>query len=77
MIVRDTVRYDYKHSILERGTVNGRGVQGGQRISIMIRVRLNSIAFYFSLTSSDSESKSDSGLVMSPTKYRIRRYKQT
>ena len=32
------MRYDYKHSILEKGVFNGRTLAGGQRLSLMMRV---------------------------------------
>lgn len=35
---RDSVRYEWKHSILCDGSANGRETKGGQRLSIMIRV---------------------------------------
>ena len=35
---RDTVRYDYKHSILRSGDENHSSTSGRQRLSIMIRV---------------------------------------
>ncbi|KAF7353616.1 2OG-FeII-Oxy-2 domain-containing protein [Mycena venus] len=39
-IQRDSLRYDYKHSILVGGTYEGRELRGGERVSIMIRDRL-------------------------------------
>jgi alkylated DNA repair protein alkB homolog 7 len=36
-ITRDSVRYDYKHSILVQKSSNGQEPRGGQRLSIMIR----------------------------------------
>ncbi|KAJ7724083.1 hypothetical protein DFH07DRAFT_274849 [Mycena maculata] len=41
-IQRDGLRFDYKHSILMKGTYDGREILGGQRLSIMIRDRLPS-----------------------------------
>ncbi|KIP08164.1 hypothetical protein PHLGIDRAFT_104744 [Phlebiopsis gigantea 11061_1 CR5-6] len=40
-IQRDSTRYNYKHSILLRGDVGLTRFNGGQRLSIMIRVRQN------------------------------------
>ncbi|KAJ6547061.1 hypothetical protein B0H19DRAFT_1163804 [Mycena capillaripes] len=39
-IQRDSLRFEYKHSIPMRGTYEGRELHGGQRVSIMIRDRL-------------------------------------
>lgn len=36
---RDFLRYQFRHSILEKGTIDGRSLTGGQRLSIMIRDR--------------------------------------
>lgn len=36
---RNSVRYDYKHSILYSNSTLGEKVSHGQRVSIMIRVR--------------------------------------
>ncbi|KAJ7684654.1 hypothetical protein DFH06DRAFT_1156242 [Mycena polygramma] len=41
-IQRDSLRFDYKHSISLKGTYEGRAIHGGQRVSIMIRDRLPS-----------------------------------
>ncbi|KAJ7043185.1 hypothetical protein C8F04DRAFT_1073936 [Mycena alexandri] len=41
-IQRDSLRFDYKHSIPIRGAYEGREILGGQRVSIMIRDRLPS-----------------------------------
>ncbi|KAJ7771692.1 hypothetical protein B0H16DRAFT_1514347 [Mycena metata] len=41
-IQRDSLRFDYKHSIPIRGAYEGREILGGQRLSIMIRDRLPS-----------------------------------
>ncbi|KAJ6606490.1 hypothetical protein DFH09DRAFT_10078 [Mycena vulgaris] len=43
-IQRDSVRFDHKHSIPIKGIYDGRAIHGGQRISIMIRDRLPSVA---------------------------------
>ncbi|KZT11293.1 uncharacterized protein LAESUDRAFT_720508 [Laetiporus sulphureus 93-53] len=37
---KDSIRYNYKHSILQRGSVDGSHSDGGQRLSLMIRDRL-------------------------------------
>ncbi|KAJ7093243.1 hypothetical protein C8R44DRAFT_815955 [Mycena epipterygia] len=39
-IQRDSLRFDYKHSIPMKGIYEGREIHGGQRVSIMIRDRL-------------------------------------
>lgn len=38
-VSRDTVRFNYKHSILKEGVFAGRPIGPGQRVSMMIRVR--------------------------------------
>jgi alkylated DNA repair protein alkB family protein 7 len=40
---RDSVRYDYNHSVLKAGHFHGCEIKAGQRVSIMIRV---SLAFF-------------------------------
>ncbi|OAX38907.1 hypothetical protein K503DRAFT_690714 [Rhizopogon vinicolor AM-OR11-026] len=37
-IQRDSVRYDYNHSILRGGRFRGGEIKGGQRVSMMVRV---------------------------------------
>lgn len=37
---RDTTRYRYKHSILLKGKLGGIEYGGGQRLSVMVRVRI-------------------------------------
>jgi hypothetical protein len=43
---RDYVRYNMKHSILPEGDIGGVFVPRGQRLSIMMRVRLPSLFSY-------------------------------
>ncbi|KAJ7090287.1 hypothetical protein B0H15DRAFT_257502 [Mycena belliarum] len=43
-IQRDSVRFDYKHSIPINGAYQGHKISGGQRVSIMIRDRLTAPA---------------------------------
>ncbi|KAJ7470273.1 hypothetical protein FB451DRAFT_1351938 [Mycena latifolia] len=38
-IQRDSVRFNYKHSIPINGTYEGREIHGGQRVSIMVRIQ--------------------------------------
>ncbi|KAJ7445705.1 hypothetical protein B0H11DRAFT_2086455 [Mycena galericulata] len=38
-IQRDSLRFNYKHSIPMKGTYDGREIPGGQRVSVMIRDR--------------------------------------
>lgn len=37
---RDSIRYEWKHSILRGGSVNGHEIKDGQRLSIMVRVSI-------------------------------------
>jgi hypothetical protein len=38
MLGRNAVRFDYTHAILKDGTIRGQRIDGGQRLSVMIRV---------------------------------------
>jgi len=42
-VPRDTIRFDYKHSVLREGTIDDRNISGGQRLSLMIRVSILSL----------------------------------
>ncbi|KAF9648077.1 hypothetical protein BDM02DRAFT_3116017 [Thelephora ganbajun] len=38
-VQKDSIRYEWRHSILHSGSVNGDEIKGGQRLSIMVRNR--------------------------------------